>query len=444
MLLVKDSYSNLLNRSGIICIPVCNFLSLGTVIHYEEVNLVLKSIIPLLLFLPILSWAQVSAVSNRAKAIELFERGEKALANKEYFKAQAHYTEAIRLDPKYAEAYRARGITREYLGENAKALTDFNIFVDLRPEDSEALFNRAVLRFEAKQYLPARQDFLKLLTMPPSKETGTVYYSQEKYGNGGTQIATAQTGRRDHLFNYLGQIETHLKRYPQAITYLDSAIRLSPSSAGYYVNRGIARVERGDKAGAAEDYETALRLDPDNSLALHNLAALKSLSGDSQAAEKLLSESIAKNEKLPYPRAERGYQRLQSGDYKGALEDYNEVVRLEPNEAENYLNRGLVREKLKDFAGALADYSHALKIDEKNPKAWVCRGNAVSKLGNWKEALEDYSAALLLDTNYPLAYFNRGIAYQNSGKVTEACADLRTALKLGVKEAEKMIAKVCQ
>src|SRR5512138_3193109 len=92
-----------------------------------------------------LAFGQVASVSNRAKAIELFERGEKALANKEYFKAQAHYTEAVRLDPKYAEAYRSRAIAREYLGESAKALTDFNIYVDLRPEDSEALFNRAVL-----------------------------------------------------------------------------------------------------------------------------------------------------------------------------------------------------------------------------------------------------------------------------------------------------------
>lgn len=405
-------------------------------------------LLPLLLVILLLAalpgMAQVASLSNTAKATELFQRGETALANKEYFKAQAHYTEAIRLDPRYAEAYRSRAIAREYLGENAKALTDFNIYVDLRPEDSEALFNRAVLRFEAKQYLPARQDFLKLLTMPPSKETRMVYYSQEKSGGGETKISTAQSGRRDHLFNYLGQIETQLKRYPNAITYLDSAIRLSPTSAGYFVNRGIARLERGDKPGAAEDYETALRLDPDNSLALHNLAALKSLAGDSQSAEKLLRESIAKNEKLPYPRAERGYQRLQSGDYKGALEDYNDVVRLEPNEPDNYINRGLVKEKLKDYAGALADYSHALKLDEKNPKAWVCRGNTVSRLGNWKEALEDYGAAIILDNSYALAYFNRGIAQQNSGNPTAACQDLKTALKLGVKEAEKLIGKVCK
>jgi len=397
----------------------------------------------LILLSSIACLAQTATVGNWAKAVELFEKGEKALENKEYFKAQAHYTEAIRLDPRYADAYHSRAIAREHLGENAKALTDFNIYVELRPEDSEALFNRAVLRFEAKQYAPARQDFMKLLTMPPPKETGTIYYSREQH-SGDNKIQTAQGGMRDRIFNFLGQCETSLKFYPQAIVWFDSAIALSPTSASYYVNRGIARFERGDKAGAAEDYETALRHDPDNALATHNLANIKSLTGDKEASEKLLNEAIEKNDKLPYPRAERGYQRMQTGDYKGALEDFSEVVRLEPDDPENYLNRGLVREKLKDLPGALADFSHALKLDEKNPRAWVCRANVVSKLGNWKEAVEDYNVAIFLDNTYSLAYYNRGIANQKLGNIPAACTDLKKALELGVNEAEKIIPKICK
>jgi tetratricopeptide (TPR) repeat protein len=389
------------------------------------------------------SYGQMASVAGRARAIELYEQGEKALENKEYFRAQAHYTEAIRLDPKYADAYRSRAVAREHLGEAAKALTDFNIYVDLRPEDSEGLFNRALLRFEAKQWLPARQDFLKLLKMPPPKETGAIYYSQEKTGSG-VKIITAQTGLKDYMYFYLGQIETHLKRYPIAIQWLDSAIALSPNTAAYYVTRGIARFKRGDQAGAALDYEQALRIDPDYSLAIHNLAALRSLEGDGDSSEKLLTESIEKNENLPYPRAERGYQRLQKGDLKGALDDYNEVIRLEPQDPENYLNRCVVKEKMQDHAGALADYSHALKLDEKNPKAWACRGNIVSKLGNYKEAIEDYSAAIILDGTYALAWYNRGLAQNHTGNNSLACNDFRMASKLGLKEAEKVITKLCK
>jgi len=402
-----------------------------------------KKVSTVLLLVFAVAFQATAQIELNNKAQELYEKGEKALANKEYFKAQAHYTECLRINPRYAEAYRSRAIAREYLGEYAKALTDFNIYVDLRPEDAEALFNRAVLRFEAKQHHLARQDFLNLLAMPAGN-TNTVYYSQEKYGNSDSKIHTAQTGMKDHVCNFLGQIETHFKRHAIAIQWLDTAISIDPTNAVYYVNRGIAHAERGDKIKATADYEQALKLDPSNSLALHNLSAMKSLSGETADAERLLTESIEKNSKLPYPRAERAYQRMQKGDLKGALEDYDEVVKLEPKEEENYLNRGLVKEKLKDLQGALADFSQAIKLNEENPRAWVCRGNVVSKMSNWKEAIEDYTVALSLDKTYGMAHYNRGICYQNLGKHTEACTDLKAALKLGVTQAEKVIAKLCK
>ena len=396
-----------------------------------------------ILFCILLASPAWSQQPNKEKAAQLFEKGEAALKEKEYFRAQAHYNECLRLEPRFAEAYRSRGIAREHLGEAAKALTDFNIFVDLRPADAEALFNRAMLRFDAKQYLPARQDFLKLLTMP-SGDTQTVYYTKEKHAVGNNQIITGPSNSKDQLYNFLGLIETQLKRYPVAIAWLDSAIKTVPTNGNYWVNRGIARLERGDKAGAGSDYEQALKLDPENSLALHNMAILKSLTGDSDAAEKLLSESIEKNEKLPYPRAERAYQRLQQNDLQGALEDYNEVIRLEPKDDENYLNRGLVKEKMKDHEGALADFVTAIGLNEKNARTWVSRGNMMSKLNQWTEAIEDYTIAISIDATHGLAYHNRAIGFQHTGKIKEACEDLKMGAKLGIMESAKVSQKICK
>jgi tetratricopeptide (TPR) repeat protein len=51
----------------------------------------------------------------------------------------------------------------------------------------------------------------------------------------------------------------------------DTAIRLNPSYAHAYRSRGILRNSEGDKAGARNDFDAALRLSPD--LALHSIAA---------------------------------------------------------------------------------------------------------------------------------------------------------------------------
>ncbi len=372
-----------------------------------------------------------------------FEKGEQSLAKKEYISAQAHFNECLRLDPYFTEAYRLRGMVREHLGENAKALTDYNVYVDLKPDDPEVLFSRAVLRFEAGQYLLARQDFLKLLKLPHG-ETNTVFFSKEKYSDINAEIFTANSRSKDYLYNYLGLIETRIKRFDHAISWLDSAIQLAPGNTTYWINRGTAKMDKNDKQGAAADFEQALKIDPDNSLAMHNLATLKAFAGETDSVEKLLDAAIEKNKNIPYPRAERAFMRFQKNDLKGALEDYNEVVRLEPKDEENYINRGLVKEKMKDLHGALNDFTTATTLNDRNEKSWLCRGNILSKLFRWKESLEDYTVAIHLQPEYKLAYYNRAIAFQSLGQKQEACADIKTAEKLGVIIEAKVRDRMCK
>lgn len=388
-------------------------------------------------------FSTLALCQEKKTAAYYYEKGELALNRKEYITANAHFTECIRLNPLFADAYRARAIVREHLGENAKALTDYNVYVDLNPLDAEALFSRAVLRFDAKQFLLARQDFLNLLTLPKG-ETNTVYFAQEQFDDSKGKILTAQRNTKDHIYNYLGLIETTIPRYDKAIEWLDSAIKVAPDNPSYWVNRGIARQGKKDNAGAVADYNQALVLDPENSLALHNMADLQTQLGNKDTSEKLIDASIEKNKNLPYPRAERAYQRLQKGDLKGALEDYDEVVKLEPKNPDNYINRGIVKEKLKDLPGAAIDFAKAIELDEKNQKAWMEHGNIMTKEKKWKEALEDYDVAIKLEPKYGLAYYNRAIVHQSTGQNKPACDDIKSAEKLGVKIDPRLREKVCK
>ena len=54
-----------------------------------------------------------------------YNRGNAYRNNGEYDKAITDYTEAIRLDPKYATAYNNRGIAYRHRGDTQKAQADF-------------------------------------------------------------------------------------------------------------------------------------------------------------------------------------------------------------------------------------------------------------------------------------------------------------------------------
>jgi Flp pilus assembly protein TadD len=49
-------------------------------------------------------------------------------------------------------------------------------------------------------------------------------------------------------------------------------------------------------------------------------------------------------------------------DYKGAIEDYNEAIRLKPDDADAYNNRGIAKSNLGDMAGACEDYRKSCSL----------------------------------------------------------------------------------
>ncbi|WP_198014993.1 tetratricopeptide repeat protein [Mastigocladopsis repens] len=54
-----------------------------------------------------------------------------------------------------------------------------------------------------------------------------------------------------------------------------------------------------------------------------------------------------------------------------------------------YYNRGLLRSNLGDKKGALDDYNQALRLNPKHTKAYNNRRNVLRELGDKKGAVED-------------------------------------------------------
>ena len=74
-------------------------------------------------------------------------------------RAIADYTEAIRLDPKYADAYYNRGIAYGDKGDTDRAIADFTEAIRLDPKHAHAYVNRGLAYEKLADFARARSDF---------------------------------------------------------------------------------------------------------------------------------------------------------------------------------------------------------------------------------------------------------------------------------------------
>ncbi len=128
-------------------------------------------------------------------------------------------------------------------------------------------------------------------------------------------------------------------------------------------------------------------------------------------------------------------QKYRDKDFKGAIADLTEAIRLNPNYASAYNNRGVVHYELKDLQGAVADYNSALKINPNDAEVYNNRGLVRKDLGDLQGSVADYNSALKINPNYALTYLNRGVVHYELKDFEGAVADYNSALKINPNDA---------
>lgn len=132
----------------------------------------------------------------------------------------------------------------------------------------------------------------------------------------------------------------------------------------------------------------------------------------------------------------QGLQKMERQDFQGAITDFNESLKIEPNNAETHYFRGLAFDLLEENDKAIEDYSAAIRISPENTFAYNNRGTVYAELKNYPKAIEDYNQALQLDAENANAYYNRGLAHAALEKSTEAIADFQKAADIYKKQGK--------
>ncbi|HEY9798596.1 MAG TPA: 1-deoxy-D-xylulose-5-phosphate reductoisomerase [Leptolyngbyaceae cyanobacterium] len=132
----------------------------------------------------------------------------------------------------------------------------------------------------------------------------------------------------------------------------------------------------------------------------------------------------------------QGKEKANQKNYKGAIEEFNQALRINPNYENSYVSRGFCRFSLGDTQGAIQDYNQAIRLNSSYAKAYYNRGLARRKLEDKQGAIQDYSEAIRLNPNHGKAYNNRGLIRAVLGDKQAAAEDLQKAADIFFDEGD--------
>lgn len=126
----------------------------------------------------------------------------------------------------------------------------------------------------------------------------------------------------------------------------------------------------------------------------------------------------------------RGHEKRNSGDYDGAIAEFDRAIELDPDDAGAYHGRGEAKRGKGDYDGAIADCDRAIELDPNDPGGCNIRGMSKWQKGDHDGAIADFDRAIELDPDHAGAYFIRGMIKEEKGDYHSAIPDFDRAIEL--------------
>lgn len=240
--------------------------------------------------------------------------------------ALADIEKAIQLSPKDANMFLSRGKIRARMQDHTGAEQDFTLAITLNNGLNDAFLQRSIERRFLKRYEGAFRDIKTVLDREP-------------------------TNPKLHMS--LGNLLVEVKDYENAVLAYSEAIRLLPSYAEAYNNRGYAKLFINNYQGAVEDCRNAINI-------MGKLAS-------------------------PYSFNNLGHAYRELNQMDSAFKYFDKAIVSKPKFPEAFFERGKAKQQMKNQDGACADWNMALQqgyADTAKIISNYCQKNLPLKEGN--------------------------------------------------------------
>lgn len=215
-----------------------------------------------------------------------------------------------------------------------------------------------------------------------------------------------------------GETYLNLKQYELAIQDFSKVIELCPNFELMYYKRGLAYSCLKQYKKANQDFERCTIWHYDRGQDYYELEQYELAIRDFNKAIERDSDDVVSYEmrREAYIQMRReAYIRL--GLYGKDIEYLNKVMELRPDDKEvsieNYKNRGAAYLKMNLYWLAIADYDEAIKIDPQDAESYLNRSLCYACLDRYLEAIEDLNKYIELKPDDAKGYYLRGKYYKD-------------------------------
>lgn len=151
--------------------------------------------------------------------------------------------------------------------------------------------------------------------------------------------------------------------------------------------------------------------------------------------EKILAENQFDLEAL----AMRAKVYYRQQEFVNAIDEYNQLMNLDPTNLDHIADRGLCYHMLGEHDQALEDFDTVIKRESDNPYWYSCRAFIKDYIKDHEGSLADYERALELDPDDAIALNNKGLVEEKMGYAARAQQSFARADRVEGIDLEKEI-----
>ncbi|KDR55264.1 serine/threonine-protein kinase [Arthrospira platensis] len=328
----------------------------------------------------------------------------------------------------WSQAVKLRHKAQSFLGveQYDKALSAYNMALDINPNYLQALEGRCSALYHLEQYDQALRSCDAAIAINPQS-----YHSWHQRGN-----ILNQLGRyREALESYNKSIAIHpnyvhswngrcwslnnLHQFQDALKSCDRAIEIDSNSEWVWNNRGYALEKLSHHQEALQSYSRALSINPNNTIIARNYQ---------RALERLHKSAISNH--TPTDWFNQGEISRDKGDYEQALSAYDKAIAENSHHFDAHLYRCRVLRILDQMPEALMSCDRALVINSNSHLAWESRAWVLRGLGRYADAIQASDRALAINPRAYWSWIEKSVAWRNLGEYQQALEAAEKAIAI--------------